>query len=234
VDVVKLQARMRPGIGKSQTRKIRAQGWIPAVYYGHNQETKSIEINARDFAGLVRARKTNNLIDLCLQGQEGDSIAIVKEMQRHVIRTEYFYHLDFQHVNMNEKITVKCHVEVVGIPVGVTEDGGVLGHSVQYLSIECLPTDIPEKITVDVSALKVGQSIHVRDISVPNSVIKDSPEVVIAVVTHASKEVEAVLPAEGEAAEGEAVAAAAGTEKDKAEKTDKPEKSEKSDKKSDK
>lgn len=221
MDVVKLKARTRTGSGKKYTIKSRAQGWIPAVYYGHGQETKSIEVEALSFAALVRGRKTNHLIDLGLS-ENGESIAIIKDSQRHVLKTDYYYHIDFQHVRMDEKIVTKCPLVVVGTPVGVLEENGVLGHPVQSVNIECLPADIPENITIDVTNLHVGQSIHVKDVSVPKITIKDSPDEVLAVVTHAQREAEAAPAAAAEGEAAPAAGAAAGEAKEK--KAEKPEK----------
>jgi large subunit ribosomal protein L25 len=218
LDIVKLTARVRPGSGKSYTHKARAQGWIPAVYYGRKRTAQNIEIQAIDFSKLVRNRKTRNLVDLGLVEEKGEAIAIIKEIQRDILDEKKFIHIDFQHVAMDENVTVKVPIELAGIATGVKEQGGVLGRAAKFLNVECLPVNIPEKVSVDVSNLKIGDSIHVRDISVPNAVIKDSPDEVIAVVTVASveedkpKEAEAAAEgaAGGAAAEGEAQAAAGG------------------------
>ena len=203
------------------------QGWIPAIYYGHNKVSKNVEVEAKDFIMLVRSKKTRSLVDLGLNDEKGDSIAIIKEIQRDVLDEKNFLHIDFQHVAMDEKVTVKVPVVLTGIPIGVKEQGGVLGHPAKFLSVECMPVNIPEKIAVDVSNLKIGDSIHVRDISVPEAVIKDSPDEVVAVIIVASieeekpKEVEeAVEGAEGvegataPAAEGEGAAASGEAKKD--------------------
>ena len=208
MDIVKLQTRSRSGSGKSYTHKARVQGWIPAVYYGHNRTTKIVEVEGADFVKLVRSKKTRHLIDLGLEEEKGDSIAIIKEVQRDILDRDLVLHIDFQHVAMDEKVTVKVSVELVGIPVGVKDQAGVLGNPAKFLNIECMPVNIPEKISVDVSALKIGDSIHVRDIVVPDAVIKDSPDEVVAVVIFASveeeKPKEAAVAAEG--AEGAPVA----------------------------
>lgn len=202
MEIIKLTSRQRSGTGKSYTRKARVQGWVPAVYYGHNRDSVHIEINAREFATLVRQRKTTHLVDLGLGQSQDDSIAVIKDIQRHVLKSESFIHVDFQHVAMTEKVTVRVPLELAGIPVGVKESHGILDHPVKTVLIECLPMDIPEKITVDVSALNIGSSIHVRDVVVPNIVIKESPEEVLATVSHPIRE--AVTEGEG----GEAAAAA--------------------------
>jgi large subunit ribosomal protein L25 len=207
LDILKLKARPRTGSGKSYTRKARVAGWIPAIYYGRNRQPKTIEIDANEFTQFVRAKKTRNLFNLGLTGEEGgDAVAIIKEIQRDIIDRKLFLHIDFQHVAMDEKVTVGVLVELTGLPpIGVKEMGGVLQHSAKILMVECLPANIPEKITVDVAMLKIGDSIHVRDISVANGVIKDSPDQVVAVVIiPTAEEVKAPEPvAEGaEGAEG--------------------------------
>lgn len=173
---------MREGDGKSYTRKARSQGWIPAIYYGHDLEPKKIEVFHKDFATMVRAKQLTHLVDLGLENG-GDSIAVIREVQRHALRDNDFYHIDFMHVDMNEKVVVDVPLEITGVPVGVKVDNGVLGHPIKSVKIECLPADIPETVTIDVSELKIGESIHARDISIPNITIKDAPEEVLAVVT---------------------------------------------------
>lgn len=208
MDIIKLKTRTRTGTGKSYTRKTRTNGWIPAIYYGKTTEPVCIEVDEHEFSAIVRKRHLTHLIDLGLGQTQEESIAVIKEVQRHVIKDSFFYHIDFQHVAMNEKVTVHCPVEVTGIAIGVKDENGVLGNPVKSLTIECFPMDIPDKIFIDVSALHVGNSIHARDISIPNIIIKDAPEEVIAVVTHATRE---VVETPAEAAEGAAAAPEAGT-----------------------
>lgn len=210
MDIIKLKARPRNGVGKSFTRKARLQGWVPGSYYGANREPQNIEVDHKEFSSLVRSRKLTHLIDLGLSEKQGDSIAVIRDIQRHVLKDNNFLHIDFQHVAMDKKVTVSCPIEIIGSPIGVKE-GGVLGHPVKAVTIECMPMEIPEKITIDVSELNIGDSIHVRDVSVPGITIKNNPGEVIAGVTHATREiVEEVKPAEGaEGAEGAAAEGAA-------------------------
>jgi large subunit ribosomal protein L25 len=196
LEIVKLQARERSEGGKSYTRKARAGGWIPAVYYGHGLEPKKIEVPHKEFATVVRAKKTTHLVDL---GLGGDTVAVIREIQRHVLKDDVYFHLDFMHVDMNEKVVVDVPIELKGLPIGVKDDGGVLGCPHKSVKIECLPALIPEKVTIDVSALRIGDSIHVRDVSLVNVVIKYAPEEVLAVVTRPRSEA-AAQPAAEEAA----------------------------------
>ncbi|KMQ52906.1 50S ribosomal protein L25p [Chitinispirillum alkaliphilum] len=202
MDVIKLQARTRAGSGKSYTRKARAQGWIPAVYYGKNQESEKIEVSEREFCALARAKQLTHIIDLGLEKNDG-SMAVVRDVQRDVLKDQVYYHIDFLKVSMDQVITVDVPLEIVGTPVGVKVDNGVLGHPVKTVMVECLPKDIPENVKIDVSELKVGDSIHVRDVSVPGVVIKDSPDEVLAVVTPPTREAAVTSEEEG-AAEGAA------------------------------
>jgi large subunit ribosomal protein L25 len=201
LDIIKLKTRTRTGAGKSYTRKARAAGWVPAIYYGKTTQPVSIEVDHHEFSAVVRKRHLTHLFDLGLGKTQEESIAVIKDVQRHVIKDEFFYHIDFQHVAMNETVTVHCPVEIVGTAIGVKDESGVLGNPVKALTIECLPMNIPDKITIDVSELHVGNSIHVRDLSIENITIKDAPEEVIAVVTHATREVVETSEEEGEEAE---------------------------------
>lgn len=213
MEIVKLKTRTRSGSGKSYTRKARAQGWVPAIFYGRTFEPVSIEVDHHEFEGIVRNKHLTHLIDLGIGEKHDDAIAVIKEVQKHVIKDSFYYHIDFQHVAMSEKITVHCPIEIIGTSIGVKEDNGILGHPIKSVIIECLPMDIPDKIQIDVSALRVGNSIHVRDITMPNISIKDSPDEVLAVVTHGAREVvvetdaAAAAPAKGAPAKGKAAPA---------------------------
>lgn len=206
MDIIKLTARQREGIGKSYTRKARAQGWIPAIYYGHNFDPIKIEVDHKEFTAIVRGKKGSHLIDLGIGKGESDSIAVIREVQKHVLKDEKIYHIDFLHVAMSEKVIVDCRLEITGVAAGV-KDGGVLGHSIQSVKVECMPADIPEKIVVDVTNLNIGDSIHIRDISIPNVTIKEAPEEVLAVVTRATRESEESKPEAAAAASPTSAAA---------------------------
>ncbi|MDR3012200.1 MAG: 50S ribosomal protein L25 [Chitinispirillales bacterium] len=201
MEVLKLQARERTGTGKSYARKARVAGWIPAVYYGRGLESKKIEVSHKDFSAVVRARKHKHLFDL---GLGGGSVAIIREVQRHSLKDSTYFNLDFMHVNMDEKMTVEVPLEFVGVPVGVKEDGGILGHPLKTVKVESLPAHIPERVTVDVSALRIGDSIRVSDVSIPEVEIKRAPEDVLAAVSSPAREVAATTD---EAADGAAAPA---------------------------
>ncbi len=197
MEIISLSARPRTGSGKSYTRKARAQGWVPAIYYGRNMDPVHIEVNQREFATIVRTRKLTHLINLGIGKASEESIAVIREVQRHVIKNDLFFHIDFHHVAMNEKVIVEVPLVLSGLAIGV-KNGGILGSPVKVVKVECMPMDIPENVTIDVSALDIGHSIHVRDVVIPNLTLKEAPDEALAVVTHPTREVETTT--EGEAA----------------------------------
>ena len=204
MEVLKLQTRERTGTGKSYTRKARAQGWIPAVYYGHDRESKKLEVNHKEFAAIVRGRKTKHLMDL---GIASDSIAVIREVQRHVLKDDVFFNIDFMHINMNEKVTVDIPLVFKGVSTGVKDDNGVLSQPHKSVKVECLPADIPESVVIDITTLKIGDSIHVRDITIDKIEFKYAPEEVLVSVTPPAREAAAAATTAAEpevAAKGKA------------------------------
>lgn len=184
MEIVDLKSQLRSGKGKSYTRKIRQQGWIPAVYYGQNKETICLKVSAQEFAALVRAKKTSHLINLKNEEENFEATTVIKEIQRHVLKDNIFFHIDFQHIAMDKKITVKCPVHLKGTAIGVTEESGVLSQPTKSITIECLPGDIPEFVDVDISELHIGNSLNVKDITIPNVEIKDSPQEVLVSIMY--------------------------------------------------
>ena len=204
MDILKIKARPRSGSGKSYTRKARVLGWIPAIYYGRNRQPKTIEIDANEFIQFVRAKKTRNLFNLGLTGEEGGDASQLSRRFSAIRSTGNCSCTLIFSAWPWTKSNGGMPIELTGLPpIGVKEMGGVLQHPAKVLMVECLPANIPEKIAVDVSLLKIGDSIHVRDIAVVNGVIKDSPDQVVAVVIiPTAKEVKAPEPAAAEGVEG--------------------------------
>jgi len=215
LEIIKLTARPRTGSGKSYTRKARAQGWVPAIYYGKKMDPVQLEVNHKEFATIVRNKKLTHLFNLGLGKTEEDSIAVIREFQRHVIDRDNFLHIDFHHVAINEKVIVEVPLILEGIPVGVKLNGGVLGSPVKQVKVECMPLDIPENVKIDVSALDVGQSIHVRDVVLNGLALKDSPDEVLAVITHSTTVDAAATEAAADAAPAAAPAKGAAPAKKK-------------------
>jgi large subunit ribosomal protein L25 len=211
-----LGVELREQRGKGIARKLRAAGRIPAVCYRRNAEPVAISLDPKELDRLLRKASSgiNTLIDLKVAGGgdfDGRQV-LVKELQRDPISGAYL-HADLYAVDLQQTIHVSVPINLKGTPIGVSLGGGILDHATRELDVECLPNAIPEEFAIDVSAIEVGDSIHVRDIEVPAGVeILNDPDVsIMSVVAPAVVEEEAPAEAEveGEAAEAEAKAEAA-------------------------
>jgi large subunit ribosomal protein L25 len=205
-----LSAEAREGVGKGVNRKLRAAGRIPGVIYGKKRDPQAIHLDPTALEKLLRGSGAglNTLIDLSVGGRT-DTV-LVKELQRHPVKGA-FWHVDFYQVDLTRKITVSVPLHFVGKARGV-EFGGILDHPLRELEVECLPRAIPEFVEVDVSALEIGQAIHVSDLALPEGVeVKTDGALAVASVVLPAAEVEAApveTIVEGEAPAGEAAAAA--------------------------
>jgi len=162
----KLAAQTRLSVGRSAVNKIKEQGLIPAVVYGGKDKPVSLSINAREISTiLAHATSEHFLVDLEINdgGATTSRLALVQEVQHHPIKGDVL-HVDFHAVKADEKLHAKIPVEAVGEAAGVKNFGGILEISLHEIEVECLPKDLPEIITLDVSALGVGDAIHVQDI----------------------------------------------------------------------
>ena len=228
-----VSAEKRTEKGKNVNRRLRVSGRIPGVLYGGSKEPVPVAVSPKDISAVLRsASGENTLFDLDLGGSRRK--VILKEYQIEPIKGKLL-HADFYEVALDKLLEVKVHVEVTGTPVGVKVQGGILDFVTRELEIECLPTDIPEKIVVDVSELELGKHIRVSDLKLSDklTMLTEPDIVVVHVVAPRAEEVVATAAVEG--AEAEAAGATAEPEvikKGKAEEGDeKPEKGEKKEKK---
>jgi len=205
-----LVAEKREATGKGVARKLRAAGRIPAVVYGRGKQTTPISIDSTLLEKLLQGSGAgmNTLIELSVDGET--ATALVKELQRDPVRGRPL-HTDFYLVDMDKKVEVSVPLLFTGKAKGV-DSGGILDHPMREIELECLPRAIPEKIEVDVSALEIGDSIHVRDLVLPEGVemLSDANLTVASVITPAVIEEPTAEAAEGveeAAAEGEAAEA---------------------------
>ena len=173
---VKLSAERRTSLGRSAVRKLKAGGAVPAVIYGAKQKPQPLQISKRDInAMLSHASGENILVELEIAGESGENrLALVQEVQHSPLGNDVL-HIDFHAVAMDETIHAEVPLEPTGTANGVKNFGGLLEQSVRSLAIECLPRDLPDVITVDVSTLNIGDSIHVRDIPLPGGVTSKMP-----------------------------------------------------------
>jgi large subunit ribosomal protein L25 len=214
---VKIEAISRPDSGKGVARKSRANGKIPGVVYGKGEEPLAIEIDHNHFHTVMRTVTSENLlVDLAIDGVQSKKKAIIRDMQRDPVDGKLL-HIDFQHISLTEKIRVQVPVVLEGVPDGVKNFGGIVNWMVRDLEVSCLPTDIPDKFVLDISPLKIHESLHVKNIVAENVEILESPEeTIVSVVPPTIIKEAAPVAAEGEAAAA-AAAAAAPTEEGAAE-----------------
>jgi large subunit ribosomal protein L25 len=161
----------RKRMGKSGAREIRKEGNIPAVLYGKGTETLSLVINPTELKeALSTDAGENTLLEIRVKDEEAEiqKLSLLREVQYDYL-TDKPIHLDFQALDMNEKITVAVPVQIEGSAKGVKE-GGILEEILREISVECLPTNIPNSFSVDVTELEIGHSIHVNTLEIEEGV----------------------------------------------------------------
>lgn len=196
-----LKAEARTEVGKRVAKDLRAKGLIPANVYKGGKSATNLQIAIGDLTGILRTKAGENvIITLKISGDKAakDKTVVIKEIQREPIKDQIL-HVDFNEISLDEALKVNVPLTAHGEPVGVKVDGGVLEHVIRELQVECLPTAIPEKLEVDVSNLKIGDAIHVKDINAPEGVkILNDAELIAMIVKPPKVEV----PKEEVAAEG--------------------------------
>jgi large subunit ribosomal protein L25 len=200
-----LTGEQRSGVGKSVARKLRAAGRIPAIYYGRGEQPIPLTINAKEVESLIHgASGANVIVDLMVSGAAAaDRKALIREIQRDPV-VGNILHLDLQHISLTERITVEVPIELIGIPTGVKDGGGILEHLLREVEVECLPTDIPTQLEADVSMLNIGDSLHVSDLKAERVTILTEADRAIATVVPPTI-LEEAAPAEAAVAEPELV-----------------------------
>lgn len=193
-----LEIQLRDGTGKGVARKLRAAGRIPGVCYGKGEKGVAIHVDPVALRWLLEHGEAgmNTLIQLQGDGAIGGKTVLVRELQRDPVRGGYL-HADFYALDLKQRVDVSVPIHIVGKAPGV-ELGGILDHSLRELELACLPLSIPSEVTADVSTMELGDSLHVRDITLPEGVeLKSDPDLsVISVVAPKAEEEEA--PAEEE------------------------------------
>src|SRR6185295_10928490 len=196
--MVSLAASPREKTGKGAARQARFRGQVPAVIYGHGRSAQSLTVEAKALEqALTGIEPASTIIELTVDGKK--TRALIREIQRHPIRPDII-HVDFYEIHSGEKITLKVPVHLVGAPDGVRNGGGVLDQVTREVEIEVLPEHIPDRVELDVTALKIGDSLHVRDLTIANAAILTGADLTIAVVVPPRAE-EVVAPTPEAAAE---------------------------------
>ncbi|HTV39124.1 MAG TPA: 50S ribosomal protein L25 [Candidatus Sulfotelmatobacter sp.] len=199
---VPLKAFPRAQKRRGPLKQVRSNGRVPAVIYGRQTAPQTLEISAREIGDLIHHHVSENLlVDLSIESDSrAKRLALVQEIQRHPIDGKVV-HVDFHEVAEDEKVTVHVPVETLGEAAGVKNAGGVLEHVLFKLKVRCLPKDLPEQILVDVSALEIGKTIHIGEITAPQGVEILGDKKIPVVSVAAPRAEEEVAPA-AEAAKG--------------------------------
>ena len=216
MDMVEISIERRTSSGKGAARKSRRAGTIPAIFYGPKRSTVSVAVRRDEFDKKLAHLEGSHLIRLLNPGQDpdlNDKAVLLREVQVHPVSGNVL-HADFLEVDLTERLTVSVALHFVGKAAGVT-DGGILQPIQREIEVECLPTEIPQYIEVDVSPLGIHEAVHLGELKLPEGVmaVGDPEQALVTVLpptVEEAKAAEAVeaIPAEGAAAEGAAAPAA--------------------------
>jgi large subunit ribosomal protein L25 len=192
----------RQGLGTNAARRLRAQGFVPAVLYGESMDTTALVLNKKDIVQILRLESGENTIFKVAVGADTYD-AMIKEIQVNPA-TDELQHVDLIRISMDKPIKVTVPVEHHGEPVGVKTEGGFVDFVTREVEVECLPRDIPESLDIDISELHINQSFKVQGMTVPAGVkVLTDPNTVLVLISMPHKEEE---PFPGEKPEGEVAA----------------------------
>jgi large subunit ribosomal protein L25 len=177
-----LHAATRRETGKGAARSLRRAGKVPGVIYGHDRAPEALAVDTAALNKLlIGISAGTTIVDVAIDDRAPVK-ALIRELQRDALRPAEILHLDLYEVRADEKITLEVPVHLVGVPDGVRNFAGVLDHSLRDLEIEVLPADIPEHVELDVTALAIGHSLFVRDVTIPKARILNDPDTPICTV----------------------------------------------------
>ena len=194
---ITLHAEKRDKTGKGFARSLRREGVVPAVLY-RGGSSMPIKINSKELSGFMHATAGEQVM-VDIEFSDGEKrLALMKDYQVDPLKGELL-HTDFFEVSLSEKIKVTVHVAIVGEPIGVKRDAGLLQYGTREIEIECLPDRVPGHVEVDVSGLEIGKAIHVGDISLGEGieVLNDAGELIATVtapIVEAKVEAEVAAP----------------------------------------
>ncbi|MCX7798389.1 MAG: 50S ribosomal protein L25 [Melioribacter sp.] len=189
-----INAKRRTISTKSVVNKLRKQGNVPGIYYAKGSEPIPIYLPELSLRPLVYTSETH-IVNLIIDDSEPKK-SVLKDVQFDPV-TDRIIHCDFMGISLDEKIEIEVPVVLQGTAIGIRE-GGLLQHQMHKLKVECMPTNIPEHIVVDISNLKIGESIHVKDLKLENIKILHNDDVIIASIIHQRGAEVTAAPAEGE------------------------------------
>jgi large subunit ribosomal protein L25 len=182
MEEILIKAETRSEKGKSVAKKIRRQGGIPAILYGKDIESIPITISLKDWEKLRKRLKRNAILKMELPGsvETGTRPVMVKNIQRTLIG-DSINHIDFLQVSMERKVEVEIPISLIGEAKGLI-NGGIIEQHLRTVMAECLPSQIPEKVDVDITDLDIGDSVHVHEISIEGVKLLENPGVAIVTI----------------------------------------------------
>jgi len=218
MEITDLTAQVRGEQKKGPARRFRQQGLVPAIFYGGNTDNIQLTVKSADLVKLHKEKKDHAFIKLIIDdgGKKIEKLSLIKELQIQPL-TGKLYHVDFYEVDMKKKLVFDVSLNFIGKAIGV-ENGGELQHIKREVKVLCLPSDLPDHIDVDITAIEIGHSIKVKDIQIPENLTHLDPPEAAVVSVAAVKVVKVEAAVEEAPAEG---AAAAATEPAKDEKKEK-------------
>ena len=191
----KIDINKRESLGKKGVKQLRSEGMIPGIYYSPNSESSTPIVISQ--GGFHEAVKSGARIFNISVGEKKQNV-LFKSVQYHPV-TDQVLHIDLYGIRMDRAVNIKIPVHLIGDPIGVTEEGGVISQATMEIEITCLPGDIPEFVETDVSGLAIGDAINVGILQLDEKITLITPEdTVLASVTHAMKEIEPVVEEEEE------------------------------------
>jgi large subunit ribosomal protein L25 len=210
---VQLAVQPRDAYGSRATQKLRKQGLVPAVVYGHKEATVALALSHDDFVKALRHGA--RLVELKTDGNA--EAALIQDVQWDYLGKDVL-HVDFRRVSKNERVVVSVPLHVRGIAPGAT-GGAVLDQPLHVLSVECLVTAVPDEIRVNVGELQLGQAIHVKELRLPEGVkAMADPDAIVVRITAPQAEPEVAAAPAAEAGEPEVIGRQAKAEEGEEEK----------------
>lgn len=199
---MKIKVSKRKKVGTGPSKRLRAKGEIPGIIYGSDIEATPIKIDVSQWKEIMKAQESGEkLIELSIKGErkKKSHTVMIKEVQRHYI-TRDVLNVDFHSISLKEKVEASIPIILLGEPIGVKEEGGILEHHLREIDVECLPKDIPEHFDLNIDNLKIGDVLRVSDIKQKEGVdiLLDPDDVILSIAVPSIEEVEEEVEEEEE------------------------------------
>lgn len=208
MEKVELEAKKRELVGTAKSRNSRLSGFIPAIVYGKGMDSIPIEVDSKKFVKIISSKAGRNVIinlKITSDGKVQTAPVLTHDVQKNPIN-DSIIHVDFYRIKMEEEIKTKIPIVLAGEAVGVKLDGGILVHGLREIEIKCLPVNIPNKFEIDVSSLKIGNSLHVSDLKVEKDItVLTPPAEILVTISAPTREEEVVAPPAAPEVTGQAV-----------------------------